>query len=159
MQTMENINSPQYRGAIKRQEHMWTLSSESMSEPAIKSWMQFLAMASNAHTIDTTLRADSKEYSFQTDFLKYVKWLPVYRNDVTGELEDVANSHLAKTIANNKKSSIELHDLKCSIREALCQIEGNKCDLSQGAGTHEALHNAGVQRDMDIIIKCCGEFL
>lgn len=58
-----------------------------------------------------------------------------------------------------KAQSIELHDLKCAIREALCQIEGNKCDLSQGAGSHEALHNAGVQRDLDIIKQCCGEFL
>lgn len=61
--------------------------------------------------------------------------------------------------AHNKALSIELHDLKHTLREALCQIEGNKCDLSQGAGTYEVLHNAGVQRDMDIIIKCCGEFL
>lgn len=66
---------------------------------------------------------------------------------------------LENTNAHVNVLSIKLHDLKCAIREALVIIEGNKCDLSQGAGSHEALHNAGIQRDMDIIIKCCGEFL
>lgn len=66
---------------------------------------------------------------------------------------------LGNTRAHNKALSIELHDLKHAIREALVIIEGNKCDLSASAGSHEVLHNAGVQRDMDIIIKCCGEFL
>lgn len=60
---------------------------------------------------------------------------------------------------DKRKFSVNLHDLKHAIREALCQIEGNKCDLSQGAGTHEVLHNAGVQRDMDIIKQCCKGFL
>lgn len=55
--------------------------------------------------------------------------------------------------------SIELHDLKHAIREAMVRIEGEKCDLSEGAGSHEVLHNAGVQRDLDIIKQCCGEFL
>ena len=59
----------------------------------------------------------------------------------------------------HKELAIKLHDLKHAIREALCQIEGNKCDLSEGAGSHEVLHNAGVQRDLDIIKQCCGEFL
>lgn len=144
---------------MNKQEYIWTLNSEHMSELSIQSFQQFLSMANNAHTIDITMRADAKNYSFQADFLKYVKWLPVYRNDVTGKLEDVAYKHLEKTIANSKLNCIQLHDLKCAIREALCQIEGNKCDLSQGAGAHEVLHNAGVQRDMDIIIKCCEGFL
>lgn len=65
----------------------------------------------------------------------------------------------ASLLESHKALSIELHDLKCAIREALCQIEGNKCDLSQGAGAHEVLHNAGVQRDMDIIKQCCEGFL
>lgn len=72
---------------------------------------------------------------------------------------DVWKTELENSRAHNKALSIELHDLKHAVREALCQIEGNKCDLSEGAGAHEVLHNAGVQRDMDIIIKCCGEFL
>ncbi len=65
----------------------------------------------------------------------------------------------ATLLEGHRAVSIELHDLKHAIREALCQIEGNKCDLSEGAGSHEALHNAGVQRDMDIIKQCCGELL
>jgi hypothetical protein len=104
---------------VVRKEHMWTLSSEHMSEPAIKSWMQFLAMANNAHTIATTIRADSKEYAFQTDFLKYIKWLPVYRNDVTGELQDVAYEHLAKTTAYNANKARKAEGLKEALKGIL----------------------------------------
>lgn len=72
---------------------------------------------------------------------------------------DVWKIELENARKHVKILHIELHDLKCAIREASCQIEGNKCDLSEGAGTHEVLHNAGIQHDMDIIIKCCGRFL
>lgn len=61
---------------------------------------------------------------------------------------------------DHKELAIELHDLKHAIREALCRIEGVKCDLSGGnSSCCEVLHNAGVQRDLDIIKQCCGEFL
>ncbi len=109
---------------VVRQECMWTLSSEYMSEAAIKSWMQFLSMANNAHTIDTTIRADSKEYAFQTDFLKYVKWLPVYRNDVTKELEDPAYMLLAKTVAHNAEKAKEVEKLKYALeRITKCRMK------------------------------------
>ena len=88
--------------------------------------------------------------------------MPIHKAIPLAPLSDVVSVwkiELENSLAHNKALSTELHDLKHAIREVLCQIEGNKCDLSQGAGSHEALHNAGVQRDMDIIIKCCGEFL
>lgn len=98
----------------------------------------------------------SEAIRFYEDRLRLIK------DSDTGGTEDEIDRlqfELEMVKIDKKKFSIELHDLKHAIREALCQIEGNKCDLSQGAASHEALHNAGVQRDMDIIIKCCGEFL
>lgn len=133
---------------VVRQEHMWTLSSEHMSEPSIKSWMQFLSMANNAHIIDTTIRADSKEYAFQTDFLKYVKWIPVYRNDVTGELQDVAYEHLAKSAAYNAKKAKEAEQL----RYALERI--TKCRLKDADMMVDIANNA--IRDLGITVISSG---
>lgn len=80
----------------------------------------------------------------------------------TGATEDEIDRltlALELTSQDKKRFATNYHDLRCAVREALVIIEGNKCDLSQGASSHEVLHNAGVQRDMDIIIKNCGEFL
>lgn len=80
----------------------------------------------------------------------------------TGATEDeIDRLTLALELAtqDRKRFATNFHDLRCAVREALVIIEGNKCDLSQGASSHEVLHNAGVQRDMDVIIEHCGEFL
>lgn len=95
----------------KRQEHIWTLSSEHMTGQSIKTLQAFLAMASNAHTIDIHMRADGRDYKFQADVLKYMKWVPIYKNDVTGEMEDIAYSHLAKSIANNAEKAKKLDEI------------------------------------------------
>lgn len=83
-------------------------------------------------------------------------WIPVI-HPISDDGIELLKEDYATTV---RRYAIELHDLKCAIREALCQIEGNKVDLSGGAiGSHEVLHNAGVQRDMGIIKQCCGKFL
>jgi hypothetical protein len=82
-------------------------------------------------------------------------WMPVAYPALEGQEEMLKEDDATKA----RRYAIELHDLKHAICEAYCQIECNKCDLSQGASPHEVLYNAGVQRDMDIIKQCCGDFL
>ena len=55
--------------------------------------------------------------------------------------------------------AIEAHDMKCAILEALTEIESNKLYVHKCMSPHEVAHNAGVQRDIDIITKHCGAFL
>lgn len=55
-------------------EGYYILPKETMSEPAIKSFEEFLALTKHgAKFIDIKVRKDAKEYEFQADFLKYIK--------------------------------------------------------------------------------------
>ena len=66
---------------------------------------------------------------------------------------------LENSRAHNKSLSIELHDLKHAIREAMVLIEAEKFDLSKGASMPEVLFTKCAQRDLDILKQCCGGFL
>lgn len=107
-------------------------------------------------------RQEQEKAAIVSDIEPYVKRLnPILDLETGTMIDEIDRMQLEIDMLkiDKKKFSVELHDLKWAIREALVIIEGNKCDLSEGAGAHEVLHNAGVQRDMDIIIKCCGDFL
>ena|SRR5579859_3157593 len=90
----------------KQKEHMWTLSSEHMSDLAIETLNAFLTMAKNAHTIDIYMRADGRDYKFQADVFKYIKYLPVYRNDITSDLEDANSKILSQKMHRLEKKAI-----------------------------------------------------
>ena len=108
----------------KKQEYMYTLSSGSMTGLSLQSFDDFLSKANNAHTIDIKMRADGREYTFQADFLKYIKKLPVERNDVTGHLEEVGGKQMAQTFAYHKKRSEKLDDVLQEVHEKITHYQG-----------------------------------
>ena len=55
------------------------LNVDDCSRPALDTFIRFLQMARNAHTIDIDMRMDGVDYRFEADVLKYMK--PVYEND------------------------------------------------------------------------------
>lgn len=98
-------NLPIHKALPLTRQLMWTLSSEHMSELSIQTLQAFLAMASNAHTIDIHMRADGRDYKFQADVLKYMKGLPVYKNNATSKMQDPAHVNFTKTVATYEKHS------------------------------------------------------
>lgn len=56
----------------------YIIPKNSMSEPAIKSFNNFLNLTEHgAKSIDIKVRQDGKEYEFQADFLKYTKEITI----------------------------------------------------------------------------------
>ena len=55
------------------------LNVDDCSRPALDTFVRFLQMSPNAHTIDIKMRMDSVDYVFEADILKYMK--PYYESE------------------------------------------------------------------------------
>lgn len=56
------------------------LNVDDCSRPALDTFVRFIQMSPNAHTIDIDMRADGVDYRFEADILKYMK--PYYEPEV-----------------------------------------------------------------------------
>ena len=61
-------DKPKFKGLM--------LNADDCSRPALDTFIHFLQMSPNAHTINIEMKGDGKIYMFEADILKYMK--PVY---------------------------------------------------------------------------------
>lgn len=59
------------------------LNVDDCSRPALDTFIRFLQMSPNAHTIDIKMRINGVDYDFEADILKYIK--PVYEPEENEE--------------------------------------------------------------------------
>ena len=55
------------------------LNVDDCSRPALDTFVRFLQLSKNAHTIDIKMRMDGVDYVFEADILKYMK--PYYESE------------------------------------------------------------------------------